>query len=98
MQDCESCAHAKVCQYKYSRNKLEDAVRDLADQDGFSWPLTLVLACQQYEPAEPHGVAAPWFVGAPYWFRQGPSCGTAYEQAEPGDCKVTLKGGGEDGK
>ena len=44
MQDCESCAHEKVCQYRYTRKTLEDAVRDLADQEGFSWPLTLALS------------------------------------------------------
>lgn len=25
MQGCEGCAHAKVCQYKYLHNNLEDA-------------------------------------------------------------------------
>lgn len=98
MQDCEGCAHAKVCQYKYLHNKLEDAVRDLADSEGFGWPLTLALACQQYEPAEPHRGAAPWFVDAPYRFKRISSDGTSYEQAEASGVTATLKGGESDGE
>lgn len=97
MRDCESCAHAKVCQYQYTRKTLEDAVRDLADQEGFSWPLTLALTCQQYERADKYTTGQSPYVEAPDWFKQGPTC-SGFAQDEPSDLAMTLKGGGEDGE
>ena len=95
-KNCGDCAHQKVCNYKYARADMEKTAAEW--YDGETWPLYVGVRCQQFDRADKQGVAAPWFVGAPYQFKRVSSCGTTYDQAEPGDCKVTLKGGGEDGK
>lgn len=96
MQECKDCTHAEVCNYVQLREHMQ---RDIEEAyDGETWPLRLTISCSQFKRAEQTGVAMPWFVDAPYWFRQGPSDNTSYTQDWPSGCKATLKGGGEDGK